>query len=202
MREQRIIDLLKEHRYLERSMIQERFFTFKTGERKSKAVLLRMYQRDMVSRFRCGRGEYIYHLGKKSQKWGHWLDLNRFHFSLLSDLKQWQKIIYFDFEVRYPYGQADALYVIKLTLDGVALSFFLEMDDGKNKFDKVKNYMNYKTSGMWKSEWWGQSFPLVAIVTPRTQEIRELVKRVKAEKFFRVIEKRREYKNIIKEVRG
>ena len=200
--EQKVLSALEEHRYLERGMLQKKIFKTKAGDRYAREVLLRMYQREMISRFRCGRQEYIYHLGRKSQKWRHWLDLNHFHFSLLRDLKQWQKVIYWDYEVKYLYGVADALYVLKLTLDNVGLSFFLEMDDGANKFDKIQKYMAYQQSKIWAKEWWGQAFPLVVVVTPRGEEIRELVRRCKAERFFRVLKKEKEYTNIIKQIRG
>ena len=200
--EEKVVDALREHRYLERKMIQSKIFKTKAGGRYSRVVLLKMCQREMIERFREKKcDEYIYHLGRRSQKWQHWLDLNRFHFSLLKDLKQWQKIIYWDYEVRYLYGVADALYVLKLTLDNVGLSFFLEMDDGANKFDKIQKYMAYQQSKTWVKEWWGQAFPLVVVVTPRVEEIKELVRRCKAEKFFRVLKKEKEYVGIIKQIK-
>ena len=200
--EESVVDALREHRYLERKMIQSKIFKTKAGGRYARTVLLKMYQREMIGRFRekeCE--EYIYHLGRKSNKWRHWLDLNRFHFSLFRDLKQWQRIVYWDFEVKYLYGVADALYIVKLALDGKGVSFFLEMDDGANKFDKVSKYLAYQQSKTWVKEWWGQAFPLVVIVTPRVEEIKEIIRRCKAEKFFRVMQKEKEYQGIIKKIR-
>ena len=202
--EEKVINTLKEHRYLERRMLQHKIFTNKAGGRYTRDVLLRMYQRELINRFRNhSRDEYIYHLGKKSQKWRHWLDLNRFHFSLLADLRQWQKLIYWDFEVKYPYGQADGFYVIRLTLQKDGLMFFLEMDDGANKFDKIQKYTTYQQSYLWQKEWWGKQeiFPLVVIVTPREKEIKELIKRCEAEKFFKVIGKAIEYPGILKKIK-
>jgi len=200
--EEKVVDALKEHRYLERTMFQTKIFTTKAGERYARDVLLKMYQRELINRFRChAREEYIYYLGKKSAKWKHWLDMNRFHFSLLADLKQWQKVVYWDFEVKYLYGQADGFYVIKLTLQNTGIMFFLEMDDGANKFDKLQKYLAYQQSQVWRKEWWGQSFPLVVIVTPRVKEISELVKRCEAERFFKVVEKGKDYPGIIKKIK-
>jgi hypothetical protein len=79
--------------------------------------------------------------------------------------------------------------------------FFLEMDDGANKFDKLQKYLAYQQSQVWRKEWWGQSFPLVVIVTPRVKEISELVKRCEAERFFKVVEKGKDYPGIIKKIK-
>ena len=203
--EDRVISALEQHRYLERRMLQQKIFRTRAGGRYAREVLRKMYQREIIGRFRShGRDEYIYHLGKRSQKWRHWLDLNRFHFSLLSDLRSWQRVLYWDFEVRYTGGQSDGFYMLKLSLDGHGLMFYLEMDDGANKFDKVQKYLSYKDSKVWIREWWGEQevFPLVVIVTPRVEEIRDLVGRCKARESFRVIEKRKEYPEILKQIKG
>ncbi len=202
-RENKILELVDQHKYLERSMIASQLFCFPSGQTKARHVLAKMHQRKLINRYQPGpRSEYIYfNDAKKSAKWRHWLDLNRFHFSLLSDLKQWQRVIYWDFEVRYPYGQADAFYILKLTLDGQGMMFFLEMDDGQNKFDKLQKYISYQKSKAWQREWWGQQgkFPRVVIVTPRVEEINELVKRCKGD-IFTVISKNKEYTNILKRI--
>lgn len=189
-REESILALVEQHKYLECSMIAQKLFKFPSGQAKARQVLSKMHKRELVQRFRPGqRHEYVYYLEKKSSKWRHWLDLNRFHFGLLAELKQWQRIIYWDFEVRYPYGQADGFYIVKTSLQG-GVMFFLEMDDGANKFDKLLKYLTYQQSRIWKKEWWAQeSFPLVLIVTPRAGEIGELVRRCKAEQFFKVMRK-------------
>ena len=204
-REERVISLLEQHRYLERSMIQQKLFRFQTGLKKSQQILTKMAEREQLSRFRHGgRDEYIYHLGERSQKWKHWLDVNRFHFSLLRDLRQWQRIAYYDFEHRYPYGQADAFYIIKLTLQGDCIMFFLEMDDGQNKMDKIQKYMSYEKSRKWQSEFWGQdgNFPLILIISQRLEEIAELVKKCDAGKYFRLMEKEKVYKGIINQLKA
>ena len=201
-REERIVRLLEQHHYLERNMIQQKLFRFKTGKFKTRQVLTKMCRRGQVNRFRNGpREDYIYHLDQRSQKWRHWLDVNRFHFALLRDLRGWQSIQYHDFEVSYPYGQADGFYIVKLTLQDDCLMFYLEMDDGKNKFDKVKKYMNYEKSGKWKSEWWGRVFPLVVIATCRVEEIGELVRRCGAGKYFRVVAKGA-YRELVRQIKG
>lgn len=86
-------------------------------------------------------------------------------------------------EVKYPFGIADGLYIVRLTLDGDCVMLFLEYDDGQNVFTKAQQYLAYYAGKSWRGEWWGQSFPLVLIVTPRAQEIRMLAKG----EIFRVI---------------
>ena len=173
VRDMEIIELLELHKYLETSMIAAcSAFSFPSGGKKCQQVLARMTQRGLVNRFRVGsRSEYIYHIGKRSAKWKHWLELNRFHFQLLSELKAWQKVLFWQHEVYYGEGIADALYAVKTTIDGDGLLFFLEVDDGGNKFDKTEKYSAYKQSMRWKAEWWGQTFPLLLIVTPRPREL-------------------------------
>lgn len=189
-REENILNLLEQHRYLERSMVGDRLLKFPAGQAKARQLLYKMYSREVINRFKPGaHSEYVYHLGKRSEKWRHWLDLNRFHFGLLAELKQWQRILYWDHEVKYPGGQADGFYIIKTSLQS-GVYFFLEMDDGTNKFDKLKKYLAYQQSRAWKREWWAkESFPLVLIVTPRIVEIGELIRRCKAEPFFKIMRK-------------
>ena len=105
--------------------------------------------------------------------------LNEFHFTLLKELKSWQKILYWKHEYKYPYGIADGLYVVKTTLDS-GIKFFLEMDDGNNEFDKISRYEAYCNSRKWESEPWAdplgkgvKTFPLVVIATPRPEKLRK-----------------------------
>ena len=190
-REESILALVEQHKYLERSMIAQKLFKFPSGQAKARQVLSKMHKRELVQRFRPGqRQEYVYYVDRaRSAKWRHWLDLNRFHFGLLAELKAWQRIIYWDHEVKYPGGVADGFYIVKTSLEG-GVMFYLEMDDGANKFDKLQKYLAYQQSRAWKKEWWAQeSFPLVLIVTPRAGEIGEMVRRCKAEQFFKVMRK-------------
>lgn len=193
-REGTILRLIEQHRYLQTGMIHRALFRFPSGRDKAWQVLRGMHRRGLVNRFRIGRGEYIYHLGSRSKKWRHWLDLARFHFALLDELKSWQKILYWQPEVKYPFGIADGLYIVKLTIDGGKVTFFLEVDDGNNPFDKVMKYKAYYQSRAWRQEWWGESFPLVLIVSPRAEHIRTM-----ADEMFRVID---EPKGIIKALKG
>lgn len=199
-REESILALVEQHKYLERSMIAQKLFKFPSGQAKARQVLSKMHKRELVQRFRPGqRQEYVYYVDRaRSAKWRHWLDLNRFHFGLLAELKAWQRIIYWDHEVKYPGGVADGFYIVKTSLEG-GVMFYLEMDDGANKFDKLQKYLAYQQSRAWKKEWWAQewngraghevTFPLVLIVTPRAAEIGELARRCKAERFFKVMRK-------------
>lgn len=190
-REENILEMVQQYRYVERSMISQQLFKFPSGDAKSRQVLSKMHRGELVQRFKPGaHGEYVYHLDpKRSAKWRHWLDLNRFHFGLMRELKSWQKVLYWDHEVKYPGGQADGFYIVKTSLEG-GVMFFLEMDDGSNKFDKLQKYMTYKDSRQWKSQWWAKdSFPLVLIVTPRVVEIGNLVQKCKAGEWFNVMRK-------------
>jgi hypothetical protein len=142
-----------------------------------------MVKQGLLGRFRIdSRHQYIYHEGKRSAKWRHWLMINEFHFALTSALRQGQRVLYYQLEYRYPHGQADGLYVVKTKPDG-GVMFFLEMDDGANQFDKVENYERYYLSRQWTQEPWadpkgtGPVFPMVACVTPRAKEIEKLAKK-------------------------
>lgn len=184
-----VLSLIEKHKYIQTSMIAQELFRFPTGKVKAQQVLKRMTEEGIINRFRVGsRTDYIYYTGKRSQKWWHWLELSRFHFTLLQELKQWQRIIYFETEVRYPFGIADAFYIIKLTIDGDGLMFFLEVDDGQNNFDKVIKYLNYYKGKSWRGEWWGkEGFPYVLVVTPRQDSIKYLISKSEgAEEIFRV----------------
>jgi len=194
-REANILKLIEQHRYIETGMIRQALFRFPSGRDKAWQVLRRMTKQGLVNRFKIGRGEYIYHVGAKSKKWRHWLNLTRFHFQLLSELKSWQKIVFWQPEVKYPFGIADGLYIVKLTLDGDCVMFFLEYDDGQNVFTKVQQYLAYYAGKSWRGEWWGQSFPLVLIVTPRVEEIRMVAR----DEIFRVIGEGEEVMGVLKE---
>lgn len=185
-----IYQLVNQHKYITPSLVAQAMFRFPSGRNKAQQLMGRMARGDRtLNRFRVGRSEYVYHLGLRSKKWRHWLDLTRFHFALLNELKPWQKIIFWQHEVKYSFGIADGFYIVKLTIDGAGLMFFLEYDDGNNSFDKVQKYISYYNGKTWRGEWWGDSFPLVLVVTPRAEEIRLMVERSgdKAGEIFRVI---------------
>jgi len=180
-----ILRLLDQHKYLTPSLVAY-YYRFPSGRNKVQQIMGRMAAEGHVNRFRVGRGEYIYHQGRRSAKWRHWLELARFHFALLEELKSWQRIIFWQNEVKYPFGVADGLYVVKTTLDS-GLTFFLEVDDGNNVFDKVQKYRAYHAGRQWRREWWGaDGFPLVLIVTPRAEAIRLMTG---GDKMFRVMER-------------
>jgi len=209
MRTERIIETLERHRYMETSMIASRLFRFKWGRNKCQHILAAMASRGLVHRFRPGgpRAEYVYTLdAKRSAKWRHWLELNRFHFALLAGLKSWQRLLYWDFEVRYPFGQADGFYQVQTTIQGDGVMFFVEVDDGGNKFDKIAKYLAYWRGKTWRGEWWSQgAFPLVVIVTPRAREIEGLIRRCcKAEEqeIFVVVEKENISDSLINQITG
>ena len=203
----RIYRLVEQHKYITPSLVAKAMFKFPAGRNKAQQIMGRMAKDKTLNRFRVGRGEYIYHVGPRSKKWRHWLNLTRFHFQLLGELKSWQRIVFWQNEVKYSYGVADGLYIVKLTLDGDCVIFFLEYDDGNNAFGKVQSYMAYYAGKSWRGEWWAagqsaagqsaanqpiQSFPLVLIVTPRAEEIRMMVAGVRGtvregSEIFRVI---------------
>ena len=115
--------------------------------------------------------------------------LARFHFALLDGLKPWQKILFWQTELRYPFGIADGFYMVQTTIDGAGVMFFLEIDNGNNSFDKVEKYLAYYQGGAWANEWWGQSFPLVLVITPQAGLIQSTAnKSEKGKALFRIIE--------------
>jgi hypothetical protein len=129
----------------------------------------------MVKRDRFSSTEdYIYFLNW-SQKWNHWLNLNRFHYQLLSELSSWQKVLRYDFEVSYGPGIADGFYCVRTTIDGRGRKFFVEVDDDQNNpFDKKYS----QAMNGWQDTWWAdpmgngrKSFPLVVVWTVRPEQI-------------------------------
>lgn len=176
LRVDNMMSLVEQHRYITPRMAA-RLFRFPSARTKAQQILGRMAADGLLNRFRVGRGEYIYHQGRRSTKWRHWLDLARFHFALLDELKSWQRIIFWQTELKYPFGIADGFYMVQTTINGDGVMFFLEMDDGNNTFDKVGRYMAYYRGKSWAGEWWagGGAFPLVLVVTPRVQMIKAMV---------------------------
>ena len=173
-RKSRILEAIDQHKYLRRWMIEQAFFRIPSGKRRSQILLKKMVEEKLLNRFRLGpREEYIYYQGKRSEKWRHWLLLNGFHFSLLSELKSWQKVLFYKHEYKYSCGIADGLYVVRTTMDS-GIKFFLEIDDGQNEFDKVSRYESYMMSKKWEQEPWAdplkkgtKSFPLLVVATQR-----------------------------------
>lgn len=171
-----ILSLVEKHKYVRREMIQQA-----TGmqTRNCQHVLRDLTKKQVLYRFKLARDEtYIYHIDKpRSAKWRHWVAINEFHFALMASLKPGQKVLYCQLEYRYSHGQSDALYVIQTRKDG-GVSFFLEVDDGANQFDKVEKYERYYIGRQWAQEVWQPKdvpvFPMVVCVTPRVREIEKL----------------------------
>ena len=176
------LDLVDRHRYLRQGMIQQ---ALRQRRRTSQHMLRTLAMDKLLYRFRLdSKEQYIYHADKtRSAKWAHWLAVNEFHFALLKRLQVRQRVLFYQLEYRYPFGQADGIYVVQTHLDGGIL-FFLEMDDGANQFDKVENYERYYLSRRWVQEPWADPmqkgvpvFPAVVCVTPRAKEIEKLAAR-------------------------
>lgn len=177
-REERIRRFVALFPFVSTSVVQYRFFTgFKTKEvglRKTRQVLQRMVEKKMLKRFKLN--EYLYHIEPKTEQWFHTYCLTKFHFDFafsLSDITDIiYDIIYYKREFDYGFGRADGLYCIKINDGGI--KFFLEYDDGRNKFDKIAKYEEYFKSGLWKQEYFADplkngriSFPVVLVVTER-----------------------------------
>ena len=199
-RKSRILEAIDTHKYLRRWMIEQAFFRIPSGKRRSQILLKQMVEEKHLKRFRMGpREEYIYYQGKRSEKWRHWLLLNGFHFSLLSDLKSWQKVLYWRHEYKYPYGIADGLYVVRTTLES-GIKFFLEVDDGQNDFDKVGRYEAYMMSRKWEGESWAdplnrgvKTFPMLVVATKREIPKSDTIKII-------TIERQERYKDLLRSI--
>ena len=196
-RERRIRAFVTRFPYVSTSVLCKYFFPFKSGRRKCLQVVQRMVAGDEVRRL--PDGEHLFYAGKRSRQWKHMRDVTRFHFNVLFSLEKYSDLLYYKREVEYPGGRADALYIVG---GDVNIKFFLEMDDGANKFDKVSKYMAYADSRKWQGEFWGRdgNFPLILIISLRLEEIADTIKRCKAEKFFRLMKKEKVYRDIIKQV--
>lgn len=175
----KILDIVERHKYVRQGMIRQ---ALGMKERTVQHALQMLAANKLLYRFRLdSREQYIYHIDKtRSVKWRHWLAVNEFHFALKRRLQPGQKILYYQFEFRHPYGQADGLYVVQTKKDGGIL-FFLEADDGANQFDKVEKYEQCYMSRQWVNEPWADpldkgiaAFPMVVVVTPRVKEIQKL----------------------------
>ena len=159
--------------YSKTSVIARAFFDFSTGLRKCRQVLATMAERKVINRCRLGQ-EYAYFRGPKSSQWVHIAEVTDFHWKVFYALREGQEVVYYKREAEYPGGRADALYYLKLEPDGSGLKFFLEYDDGGNRFDKLERYEVYAKSGEWVNEFWADplktgrpSFPLVLVVSDR-----------------------------------
>lgn len=177
-RENRIIEHIEKHRFLTTTMLRQEFFKCPSGERIAQRVLKRMVDRGLIQRTRfSSTDEFIYHLGW-TEKWNHWLNLNRFHYQLKSELSSWQKLLRYDFEVSYGPGIADGFYALQTTIDGKGRKFFVEIDDDcNNPWGKFRKYAAAK-EGDWQEQWWADplgtarnSFPLLVVWTVRPEKI-------------------------------
>lgn len=191
-RKRMILELLEVHKYLRTGMIAQAVFpasSYKkpaSGRQMAAKNLKTLYRKNLVDRTRAdSREEYLYFLprerrkdGKISHKWRHWEAVNRFHFTLFQGLKAWQQIHLYQFEVSYGPGIADGFYVLKTTIDGAGIKFFLEVDLGGNEFNKVRLYNQAYEDRKWQHLLWADPFksgevifPQIWVVTKRDQEV-------------------------------
>ncbi len=164
-RENLILSYVAEFSYLRTSQVQSLAFCFPSGLTKCREVLLRMYRRKQLNRFR--EKEFIYFLGRKRSGWQSIVILNDLYFSMRGR----GKVIQFYPELEFISGRCDGFFCVEC--NGIRKKFFVEVDRGTAPFKKASIY-NMLLHAAWETESWADplrkgliSFPLVVVMTLR-----------------------------------
>ena len=144
----------------------------------------RLTEMGKVKRSRENLGQpYWYYIDKKPVQIEHRLGMNWIRLWLMKNLKSWEKIYSFDYEINYGQLRPDGLIGIKNSQTGKYKFKFIEYDRGFNKFDKAEKYERWYKSDGYSNQWWVEyveKFPSIIVVSEKPP-------RVKSELDFQIV---------------
>ena len=154
----------------------------------------RLSESGKVLRCRENLGQpYCYYSSKKPLQQEHRLGMNWIRLWLLLQLRSWEKIYSFNYEINYSVLRPDGLIGIYNTVTNKYRFVFIEYDRGFNKFDKVTKYENWYDSDGYANQWWVKyvmRFPKVLVVSEKTPKVKSKLE-------FEIVS----YEKIMEEVR-
>jgi hypothetical protein len=191
-RDQSIIELVNECKFISRDQVQALVFGHKYRQ-KCCERLTKLHKAKQLKRKRVNvTAPYVYFPTEASwnQKYEHCLILNWVYIAMKQQMKSWfvwhvfKREYYCEWEAAHLL--ADALVVLKNTVRKRLHPVFVEIDRGtsNNKFDKVGLYTDYYRSKAWVHQWWAQPdeqgryrFPKVLVVTDRAEQVSKIIER-------------------------
>jgi len=135
----------------------------------------RLANKGKVQRSRAELGQpYCYYMEKPMQL-EHRLGVNWMRLWLLSQLKSWERVYSFNYEINYGPLRPDGLIGIKNTVTGKYRFMFLEFDRAFNKFDKAEKYEKWFDSDGYVKQWWvkyTERFPTILVVSENPPRVK------------------------------
>lgn len=170
LRDKEIMSLIEEHGALTTEQIACLVYPdLKAGYRKAQQKLKKLHDRKRLKRVRLAIDlPYTYYI-EKHGRMEHLVSLNWVHIWFTQRLATWEKL-YWATEQNYGILQADAFAGVKNTITGGYKFWFVEIDRGFSKWDKVQKYNQLYESDNYSDHWWVKHtdrFPCVLCVTER-----------------------------------
>lgn len=173
-REKQILLALEEYRALGIEQIAAKFFSDITySQRKAQDVMLRLYKKERVCRYREDDG-YVYFLDKKPGMLKHLIALNWVRLYLEKMCTPEESIYTFDYEMDFGILRTDAFVAVENFKNKECKYYFIELDRGTNRFDKPVRFSRFFNKGWHEDYYWFKDagvFPTILVVT--TTENRE-----------------------------
>ena len=159
------------------------FYDIKNGKSKAGDRLRSLYKRGELKRKKV-LNRYIYYIGGWSDKWKHHYELLNYYIRFRKYLKDWQRLDkYYNEFVISDNLRCDSLFIVTNKVENIQRKYFIEIDRGTNKFDKVKKYNDEFSSNEWTNKWWADldgegkaRFGEVVVVSCRVDEIEKKIK--------------------------
>lgn len=176
-RDKAILNAIFERYALDTEQVRCLYFPTKYGRRKAQERLLKLYKKGKLKREKVN-DIYAYYIEKPGMI-KHTLAVNWVRIWFEKKAKSWEKV-YFYYEKDYKILRCDGFVAVKNTVTGGYKFYFVELDRGTNKFDKVEKYNKLFDDCGYDGDWWVKltdKFPQVVIVTTsRVEKIKELIK--------------------------
>ena len=187
-RDKAIIRAVEQYKCLNTEQIQCLLFgNMKSGLRKCQQRLKRLTDRGKLKRWRYDLEEpYAYYITRLEQM-EHTILLNWSIIWIKTNLKSWEEIYSFEYEVKkYPMIRPDAFVAIENKITSKFKFIYIEMDraESANRFDKVRKYNDLYESNKFKGEWWvklTKRFPPIILVTTEMKRLKKIEKHIERE---------------------
>lgn len=168
-RDKKIVREIEARGSLNTEQITAMFFRGSAGLKKCQQRMKKLYDAKRVKRTKINAsGSYCYYIGKRSGRLEHLISTNWVYIWLTKQMKSWESLWYWQYEMAYDILRCDAFTGIKNSFTGEVKFYFVELDRSNNTWDKTRKYNQLYETEKYSDSFWVQHakvFPVILCVT-------------------------------------
>lgn len=184
-RDSNIVKEVEARGALNTEQITVMFFKGTTALNKCQKRLKKLHDAKRLKRTRInGSGSYCYFTDKKPGRLEHLIGTNWVYIWLIKQMKSWESLWYWQYEMDYGMLRCDAFAGVKNSFTGEIKFYFIELDRSNNTWDKTRKYnLLYETEKYADSFWveHAKVFPVILCVTENKNRLAVIEQSVRDE---------------------